>query len=460
MYFLYSLTLTLVFFALLPYFAYQVLISKKYLRNLSERLGNLPAELSLDPRPAIWVHAVSVGEAIAAIPLLDALRPLYPQYRIIVSTTTETGQAVARSRLLSADGYCYFPFDWRRSTSRTMDALRPRLVVLMESELWPNFLSLCAERSVPVLVANGRISDRSFRRARSLRFLASVLYQQVSHFAMQGEADAKRARALGAPADRVSVCGNLKYDSKPAAQRMPDSPVEALVRFLSSSQAPLVIAGSTAEGEEQLVIAAFKKVQQVAGLEHARLLIAPRHPERFEKVAQLLDGSGLVYLRRSSISTPAAEGGMSHEAQTAVPAASTGNASFDAILLDSIGELTGLYRVASVVIIGGSLVPRGGHNILEPAINARPIVVGHYMSNFRDMTETFRKREAVIQLPDLPDETLVVELARTLQKILVDPEYASRLGRNARDAVEANRGATPRIMSIIERLLDPTETRT
>src|SRR5437762_425765 len=185
MYLLYSLFLTLACFALLPYFAYQAFVNKKYLSNFYERLGRLPEALGDEHRPAIWLHAVSVGETLAARPLITALRARFPQHRLIVSTTTATGQAVARSRIAEADGFCYFPFDWRFSVRRALDRIRPQAVILMESELWPNFLDECRQRGIPVLVVNGRISERSFARSRRFSFIMRRLYASVAHFAMQ-----------------------------------------------------------------------------------------------------------------------------------------------------------------------------------------------------------------------------------------------------------------------------------
>ncbi len=439
MYLLYSLTLALLFVILLPYFAYKSINTSKYLANLFERLGYLPNELKSDGRPTLWLHAVSVGEALAAIPLVNALRSRYPDHRIVVSTTTVTGQAVARSRITSADAFGYFPFDWRFSASRTIELINPQIVVLMESELWPNFLWLCEQKAIPVLVANGRISDRSFQRGRRLRFLTKPILAKVSHFAMQSETDAERARLLGAPAYRVSVCGNVKYDLEAIrAETKSDEQMLLLESILDPGEGPLLIAGSTVDGEEELVLRSFEALRQSPGLTKTRLLIAPRHPDRFEKVAQLLEASGLRFIRRSTAA----------EMSRAIVAPSP-----EVILLDSIGELSRLFRFASVVFIGGSLFPRGGHNILEPALHARAIVVGPYMDNFRDITATFLRNDALVQLHSGPTAGLAEELAFKLKGILVDPEYATRLGLNAQNTIEAGRGATRRLVSLVETLI-------
>jgi 3-deoxy-D-manno-octulosonic-acid transferase len=431
--FIYSFLLTVAFIVLLPYFAYQAVFTRKYLSNLRERLGVLPADLKSDRRPATWLHAVSVGEALSAKPLVTALRARFPQYRLIVSTTTATGQAVARSRIAEADGFCYFPFDWRFSVRRALDVIQPQIVILMESELWLNFLSECEERRVPVIVANGRISDRSFARSQNFRFFVRRLYGKVTRFAMQSRADAERAIGLGAPVDRVIVSGNLKYDIADASRSPKIAETARLLdEHFSLNSAPLIIAGSTSDGEEELVLAAFEQLRQQTA-ERIRLLIAPRHPERFDRVAQLLASSQFKFARRS--------------------AAGQGGSMSDLILLDSVGELAALYRFASVVFVGGTLVPTGGHNILEPALYAKPIIVGPHMENFREIAQEFARRDAVVQLRGTGARELTVELRDALGRLLNDHAKASALGSNARKAIDDNRGATERTVSIISECL-------
>jgi 3-deoxy-D-manno-octulosonic-acid transferase len=447
---IYSFLLGIAFVAMLPYFIYQAIFNRKYVDSLRQRLGLLPdmppdalnEKLGSGLRPAVWVHAVSVGETLAAKPLIAALRARFPQYRLIVSTTTATGQAVARSRLTEADWVCCFPFDWAFSVRRALDAIRPRAVILMESELWLNFLSECEAREVPVIVANGRVSDRSFARSLKFGFFVRRLYGLVTRFAMQSRLDAERAIELGAPADRVAVAGNLKFDIGDAH----DSPkvVEAAKAFALDS-APLVIAGSTTEGEEEIVIAAFEELRKEDAFGGAfgkafgrdfgrafgrvRLLVAPRRPERFDAVARSLKSSRLRAARRSS---------PDGDCEAA-----------DVILLDTVGELAALYRFASVVFVGGSLVPKGGHNILEPALYGKPIVVGPHMENFREIASEFLRRGALLQLSGADPRALTAELRDALARLLGDKDYAETLGSNARRAVDENRGATARTVEII-----------
>jgi 3-deoxy-D-manno-octulosonic-acid transferase len=435
---IYSFLLVIAFVAMLPYFIYQAIFNRKYVGGLRQRLGFLPdmppdalnEEGGAGLRPAIWIHAVSVGEALSVKPLIVALKERFPQYRLIISTTTATGQAVARSRLAEADWVCYFPFDWRFSVRRALDAIRPRAVILMESELWLNFLSECEARGVPVIVANGRVSDRSFARSRKFGFFVRRLYGMVTRFAMQSRLDAERAIELGAPSERVAVTGNLKFEIRDVS----DSPkiVETAKTFALDS-APLVIAGSTTEGEEEMVLAAFEELRKEDGFARVRLLVAPRHPDRFDAVARSLKSSRLRASRRSS---------PDGHCKTA-----------DVILLDTVGELAALYRFASVVFVGGSLVPKGGHNILEPALYAKPIVVGPHMENFREIAREFLRRSALLQLRGADAPALTAELQDALARLLGDEDYAATLGSNARLAIDENRGATARTIEIVaERL--------
>ncbi len=434
---IYSLLLTLTFIALLPYFVYQALFHRKYLNNFRERMGILPDSLRNDARPAIWLHAVSVGEALAAGSLVRELGARFPSHRLIISTTTATGQAIARDKITGAEGFCYFPFDWNFCVSRALNTIQPQIVILMESELWLNFLTECRRRNIPVLVANGRISDRSFTRSQKFGFFVRRLYGLIARFAMQSQADAERAIHLGARPERVSVTGNIKYDIGHAAgSRKADEAGSLLESIFALSSVPLIVAGSTTNGEEEIVIEAFRRLRAEDGLKNLRLLVAPRHPERFSDVAKLLDSMEVKYVRRSAFD---------HSGKTESHSA-------DCILLDTVGELATLYRFASVVFVGGSLVPKGGHNILEPAFFARPIIVGPYMDNFREIRNEFLCRDALIQIPICEDPA--GELKRALCNLLTDERRAHSVGENARRAVEENSGATARTLALIGELME------
>jgi 3-deoxy-D-manno-octulosonic-acid transferase len=435
---IYSLSLTIVFIALLPYFAYQFLVNDKYLSNLRERLGLLPDSLKSDGRSTIWLHAVSVGEALTAHSLVKALHVRFPGHRLIISTTTATGQAVARAKMTEAGGFCYFPFDWKFSVRRALNTIDPQIVILMESELWLNCLSECRKRKIPVVVANGRISDRSFARSQKFGLFVRRLYNLVTRFEMQSRVDAVRAVKLGAPAERVNVSGNIKYDvGKAGESPKTTETANFLDKIFALSSTPLIIAGSTSDGEEEIILSVFQRLRNATGLEKTRLLIAPRHPERFDEVAHLLDSSRLKYARRSTSDLPNED-----------------TRSVDAILLDSIGELAALYQFASVVFVGGSLVMKGGHNILEPALFSKPIVVGPHMENFREITNEFLRRDALIQLQQANRQELGDELKVALVELLNDRERAEELGENARRTVEENRGATARTIEAVAGLIE------
>jgi 3-deoxy-D-manno-octulosonic-acid transferase len=423
---------------MLPYFIYQAIFNRKYVGAFGQRLGLLPdappnalnEKWGSGLRPAIWIHAVSVGETLAAKPLIAALRARFPQYRLVISTTTATGQAVARSRVTEADEVYYFPLDWSFSVRRALDAIRPRVVILMESELWLNFLSECKARGIPVIVANGRVSDRSFIRSRKFGFFVRRLYGLVTRFAMQSRLDAERAIGLGAPAERVAIAGNLKFEigDVNASPKI----AEAAKTFALGS-APLVIAGSTTDGEEEMILGAFEELRKANGFGRVRLLIAPRHPERFDAVARSLNSSSLRLARRS------------------LPEGDCGAA--DVILLDTVGELAALYRFASVVFVGGSLVPKGGHNVLEPALYAKPIVVGPHMENFREIAAELLRRGGLLQLRGADPRALTAELRDAFARLLSDKNYAETLGLNARRAIDENRGSTALTLEIVAEYL-------
>jgi 3-deoxy-D-manno-octulosonic-acid transferase len=425
MYFLYTLALSISFVVLLPYFLYQAIARGKYVSSLKQRLGFLPSSLGHDGRPSIWVHAVSVGEFLAACPLIESIRRQMPDYRIVISTTTATGQQLAQARMGAANVF-YFPLDWAFAVRRSLDLIRPKAVVTIETEIWPNFLHQCRKRGVLTVLANGRISARSFNRYRLARHFFSKVLADLSLLIMQSEADARRALLLGAHPDRVRVCGNLKYDVRTEDK---SEAAEKLDRLFALSSSPrLIVAGSTAPGEEAILLIALSEVSSQPGLKGTRLVIAPRHPERFDEVADLVSRSGFSLARRSGRPT--------EHARTA-----------EVILLDSIGELAAAYRFADAVFVGGSLVPRGGHNVIEPALHSKPIIVGPHTENFRQVIADFSDAEAIVQLADSG------QLAPALIRLLSDRQYAQAMGERARAILTKNRGATQCTIAALRSLL-------
>ncbi|HVH71603.1 MAG TPA: 3-deoxy-D-manno-octulosonic acid transferase [Candidatus Dormibacteraeota bacterium] len=425
---------------LTPYWLVKGLRHGKYLSNLKERLGfSFPAlaRLPAERAGAIWIHAVSVGEVLSGITLARQLKALYPHRPLIVSTTTITGQALAHERLPFADAVIYFPLDWSFCIRRAFDAVRPALVLVLETEIWPNFLRQAGQRKVPLLFVSGRISDRSFARYKKFFgafgfFLRPLLKDALSHasaFLMQSEKDRERIRALGAPADRVAVTGNLKYDSELPRPTPLSSWLEA--EFKRSGRSPVIVAGSVVASEEPLALIAFGTLQ--GEYRNAFLVLAPRKPEQFIDAAEFIDESHRKFIRRSALPVP----GPAQVLERANgPSDSSISSDVTVLLLDSIGELASLYRLADGAFVGGSLVPSGGHNILEPAAFGKVPVFGPSMENFADIASRFVSAGAAIQVESPEDVGVAwIELFR-------NPQRMKAMSEKARSLVESSRGAT------------------
>lgn len=422
MYLLYSALLAAGLLLTLPYWLLERFHRGKYRASFAERLGRVPDRLSqVSTRPAIWVHAVSVGEVLAVASLVAELRRSYPQHRVVVSTTTDTGQQLARDRF-GADNAFYFPLDFAFAILPYLRVLRPALVVIAETEFWPNFLRLAHEGGARIAVVNSRISDRSWPGYRRFRFLLTRVLRNVDLFLAQGEEDARRLRTIGASADRVHVGGNLKYEI-PAATDLPI--VHKLRDAIVQSQAgPILVCGSTVEGEEQILMQAFRGI--LDNYPQAAMILAPRRPERFDEVQTLLTASGLPVLRRSAWDGQSFAGGV--------------------LLIDTIGELASIYALADLAFVGGSLVPRGGHNILEPAQHGVAIIVGNHTENFRDIVGLFESRHAVCVAH-------VDELQIALLAVIADPAARAELGCNALATLREQTGATGRTLAALRELL-------
>jgi 3-deoxy-D-manno-octulosonic-acid transferase len=424
MYTLYSILMAVGFVLALPFFLWKARTTGKYLPSFRERLAGPPAGLNAARQASIWIHAVSVGEVLTARTLLGPLRERFPGRPVFLSTTTLTGHAVAQQGAAGVDGLLYSPFDWKGPVRRTLDRLNPALLVILETELWPNLIHEARRRGVRIAVVNGRISTRAFPRYRLVTpFLRRVL-PEVDVFLMQSEAHAERIRAIGAPPDRVRVLGNLKYDA--VAEAPVDGPLTRLLRDRAAQ--PLCVAGSTVAGEEALVLEAFGRVR--ARHPHAALVLAPRHPERFAEVEPLIAAAGLRHRRR-----------------TALGAAGWGDA--DVLLLDTLGELAQAYPAAEVVFVGGSLVSAGGHNVLEPATAGRAIVVGPHMENFQEIADIFVGEQALVRL----ESGSAGALAEALLVLLEDEELRARLGGRARSLIDLNRGARERTLDALAALV-------
>ncbi|MFZ0981350.1 MAG: 3-deoxy-D-manno-octulosonic acid transferase [Candidatus Acidiferrales bacterium] len=425
---------------LVPYYALRTWSRGEPSRALAERLGSLPPEIASraaatpsDENSAarpIWIHAVSVGEVLAAKPLVEGLKQRLPERAVFVSTTTETGQRLARERLQSADSIFYFPLDWIVPVRRALRAIQPALVIVMETEIWPNFLREARHRKVPVIFANARISERSFARYTRWKFLVGEFFARVlqdgERFLAQTPEDAARLTEMGAPEGSVEVTGNLKYDGEQPSIGPFGVWLEDQIR--RQERWPVVIAGSVVAEEEQAVLAAYDIVQRQ--WRHALLILAPRKPDRFEAAAAIATADGWNALRRSGIDFDAPL-----------------DENADVIVLDTIGELAGLYLLADAAFVGGSLVPAGGHNILEPAWFAKPPVFGPSMENFRDMASQFLSAQAAVQVSSGP------QLGAVWVQLIQNSTLRERMGKAALRLSERNRGATARSLDRIAEVL-------
>jgi 3-deoxy-D-manno-octulosonic-acid transferase len=426
--FFYNVALLAALTAGAPWWLWRMATTQKYREGLRQRLGRVPRRLVAGlfagsgpgGRPLIWLHAVSVGEVLAVTRLVKTLDAELPGHFVVISTTTRTGQALARERF-GANRVFYCPLDLPWAVRAYLNALKPRLLVLAETEFWPNLLNGCFRRGIPVAVVNARISDRSWPRYKMLRRFWKPLLGPLGSVLAQSETDAERLIAIGCALRRVAVAGNLKFDVRAAEE------AEA-TRLLKASAASLrfVVAGSTLEGEEAALLEAWPKLLNVDA--QLAMVLAPRHPERFAAVAALLEKSGNRWVRRSKFAL----------AELLRPG--------EIVLLDTIGELASVYSLASVAFVGGSLVPAGGHNPLEPAQFGVPILMGPHYANFAAITDSLRTYDALrIAAKE--------ELAVTLLDLLRDRAAAEAMGSRAREVFERQAGATERCVTALRALL-------
>jgi 3-deoxy-D-manno-octulosonic-acid transferase len=430
MFLLYSFLLAIGFLAFLPRFLFQ----KKYAASFRERLGNLP-DFDAEGRPVVWLHSVSVGETQAARPLVKELLENFPEYKLVVSTTTLTGQRLAKE-IFAAEAALvfYFPFDFRFSVRRALRKIKPDIVLLMETEIWLNFLREASKADAKVAIVNGRLSAKSASRFGWIAKTMRRVLHYVDAALMQGAADAKRLIALGIRNTKVKVTGNIKFDQQF------DETENALTeefreRFVVSGDAPLIVAASTHAPEEKWILEAFRTVYKSSGDKLPRLMLVPRHPERFAEVAQTIKNSGFEWARRGE--KPSAR-----------------DKAAEIILLDSIGELRAVYPLAEIVFVGGSLIPHGGQNILEPASAQKAIVTGFYTMNFEKIVREFSEKEALVQLPKLDEKEISDKLAESFQKLLENAKAREKLAENAFRVVQSNRGATRKTIEYLKPLFE------
>jgi 3-deoxy-D-manno-octulosonic-acid transferase len=425
--FFYNLALLTALLAAAPWWLWQMATTQKYREGLGARLGRVPAGLAAlgRERPLIWLHAVSVGEVLAASRLVGELDRAFPGFQLVISTTTRTGQQLALERFGQSRVF-YCPLDLPWAVRAYLNALQPRLLMLAETEFWPNLLNGCFRRRIPVAVVNARISDRSWPRYRLLRKLWRPILGRLNCVLAQGETDAERLRALGCRPDRVHMAGNLKFDV-----RVPGEAEATLQLKALSSGLRLIVAGSTLEGEEAALMDAWPQLLETDP--HLAMVLAPRHPERFGTVSSLLERSAFSWVKRSDWRT--------QPDGTRKPLRPG-----EIVLLDTIGELASVYSLAAVAFVGGSLIPAGGHNPLEPAQFGVPILMGPHFANFRAITDGLVAQDA-IRIASKEN------LAATLIELLRDRAAAVAMGARARDVFASQAGATERTVHALRELL-------
>jgi len=411
-----------------PYFLYRAWRHQKYLPALKQRLGDLPDTLKADGRRTIWIHSCSVGETLSVQPLVHALSQRFPDARFVFSTITKTGQAIAQERFAKyGEGNSfYFPIDLASIANKVLDQIRPQMLITIDTEIWPNVLHEAKKRGTAVVMVNGRISAQSFQYYRWVQPLLGPVFQNYNLLLMKSLEDAERIQRMGASPSKIKVSGNIKYDRNLVEKEVTEAQAAAMDHSLAltASDAPLIVAGSTHESEEQILLDVLCRIRQTPGLEATRLLIVPRHPERFTPVAQLAERAGWSVKRRSD------------------PA--PGKLSADVLILDTLGELATAYQFATVVFVGGTLIPHGGQSIMEPAVYAKPIVIGPSMKNFPQIIDDFVERGGIAQISadETDKEAQKTQLTGAFVRLLQDAEARTAMGKAAYSVFEGSQGAT------------------
>ncbi len=416
MYFLYTFIYTIVIIFLLPfeYFKRPKELRPRWLR---EKLGIFDFDSSVIRHPSsiIWVHAVSVGEVMAASPLLKRIRERYPSKGIILSTITDTGRKVAKERVPEGTRVVYLPFDIPSILNTVIKKTVPELLIIIETELWPNMFRVFREKGIPVILLNGRISEKSFGGYKKICFFMKKVLSYVDSFGMQSDEYAKRVGSLGVEGARVQNLGNFKFDSKPPSQ---------IPEWTARIKGPVIVAGSTHEGEEELMALVYASLKK--DFPDLNIIIAPRHPERFKEVEEMLGSKGVPFMKRSAIDNAGLKAGTLQGVM---------------VLLDTVGELSSIYGVSDIAIIGKSFKGRGGQNPLEPAFWGKPVICGPYMENFPVIQDFYKEGAAV----EVTEDKLYLQL----KELLLSRDKAEEIGSKARELFRKNSGAVERAMKII-----------
>lgn len=433
MIFFYSIVLTLGFIILLPRFIFDAITKGKYAAGFKQRLGLLPKFDSLG-RKVVWLHCVSVGEVNAALPLARKIKQEFSQISLVVSTTTNTGQKIARDSYADvADLVFYFPFDWRFTVRRALRHIDPSIVLLTETELWFNFIRESYKHDARVLLVNGRLSTRSFVGYGWIKRFMKRMLSYLDLALMQTNADATRLMSLGARGSKVKVTGNLKFDHEAKVETSPLT-AEFRERFGVAPEAPLIIAASTHAPEEKWLLAVLREVRKSSSDNLPRLMIAPRHPERFDEVAGMIKNIAFSYVRRSSPTSPT-------------------DKTVEVILLDSIGELRAALPLAEIVFVGGSLIPHGGQSIFEPAAAGKAIVTGPHTANFDAAVKEFLAQNALVQISKASEDAIPI-LSAEFSRLLANTDERQRLGRNALTVMQQKSGAVDKTLEYLRPLLE------
>ena len=427
--FIYNLLLVIVSIAVFPFLLGILLSRRKWRQGLAQRLGHLSPQIvdDLKGRRPLWLHAVSVGEVIAAVPILRRIRARHPTLPIVLSTVTVTGNYTARKELPEVDHVIYYPFDYYWISMRVIRKINPRLFLHTETEIWPNFLFVLGRLGIPSIIVNGRLSGKSTRRYRMAGFLFRKVVSNITVFGMQSQVDCNRAIEIGADPKQVLLTGNMKFDREVALLK--DEEASAIVRELRLGKGrDIFIAGSTHKGEEEIILAVFDRL--VSEFPTLALVLAPRHPERFADVAKLVSEAGFVCARKSRPEDDR-----------------FGPEGPQVMVLDTIGELSRTYGIGTVIFVGGTLVNVGGHNLLEPVAYRKPVLFGPHVQNTHEVADALKTTGGGIEISGVSD------FHRWARDLLKDGKLRERLGNRAFDVILRNQGATERNLAIVERFL-------
>ncbi len=427
-YWIYNFFLTLSLVLLLPFLPFFFLFGGRFRKGFLQRMGfySLGLHEGLRRSRPIWIHAVSVGEVLSARPLAEQLKKVFPERKILLSTFTSTGSEIARQAALAVDAVVYLPLDHPWIVRRSLNRFDPLILIFLETEIWPNLLRMAYRRGIPAVLLSGRLSARAFHRYSFFRTFFSRVVRQFAVVGMQSEGDAERMVGLGVDADRVRITGSLKHFSRGDGAIRSAENSHAGLTLESTIERQILVVGSTHRGEEEILLKVFLFLK--SSFPALMMVLAPRHPQRFDEVERLLRMSAVRYQKKSQMN--GREGGVA-----------------DVLFLDTLGDLPSFYAVASVAFVGGSLVDAGGHNLMEPARFRKPVLFGPYMTNYADIAEEMKRRGGGVEVKGRE------ELIREITILLKDPARAENMGQIAYRVVEEGHGVVERSLELIDRYL-------